>query len=130
MRAAAVDLGTNSTRRLVADVEEGSVTEVVPRLAVTRLGGGVDVNHEFLPAPIARVHAVLDGYAGEATRLGAERVLALATSALREVSNGRDILGGLVVLREVMARYGLEEIEASERDILHGVALAAVHLDR
>ena len=35
------------------------------------------------------------------------------------------IVGGLVVLREVMARYGLAEIEASERDILHGAALAA-----
>ena len=35
------------------------------------------------------------------------------------------IVGGLVVLAEVMAHYGLEEMEASERDILHGVALAA-----
>jgi exopolyphosphatase/guanosine-5'-triphosphate,3'-diphosphate pyrophosphatase len=35
------------------------------------------------------------------------------------------IVGGLVVLREVMVRYGLAEIEASERDILHGTALAA-----
>ena len=35
------------------------------------------------------------------------------------------IVGGLVVLREVMARYGLATIEASERDILHGAALAA-----
>ena len=37
------------------------------------------------------------------------------------------IVGGLVVLREVMARYGLAEIEASERDILYGAALAAAN---
>ena len=36
------------------------------------------------------------------------------------------ILGGLVVLCEGMTRYGLKEIEASERDILHGAVLAAV----
>ncbi len=95
MRVAAVDLGTNSTRLLVADVEGGQVSEVVRRLAITRLGEGVDVNHELLPAPIARVHAVLDGYAGEARALGAERVLATATSAVRDASNGRDFLAGL-----------------------------------
>ena len=42
MRVAAVDLGTNSTRLLVADVDDGGVTEVVRRLAITRLGEGVD----------------------------------------------------------------------------------------
>ena len=41
-RVAAVDLGTNSTRLLVADVEGESVEEVVRRLQITRLGEGVD----------------------------------------------------------------------------------------
>ncbi len=95
MRVGAVDLGTNSTRLLVADVEDGHVMEVVRRLAITRLGEGVDVSHELLPAPIARVHAVLEGYAREAADLGAERVLAVATSAVRDASNGRDFLEGL-----------------------------------
>jgi len=95
MRVAAVDLGTNSTRLLVAEVEDGRVTEVVRRLAITRLGEGVDEHHELHPAPIARVHAVLDGYAREAETLGAERTLAVATSAVRDASNGRDFLGGL-----------------------------------
>jgi exopolyphosphatase/guanosine-5'-triphosphate,3'-diphosphate pyrophosphatase len=40
MRVGAVDLGTNSTRLLVADVEDGEVTEVVRRLVITRLGEG------------------------------------------------------------------------------------------
>jgi exopolyphosphatase/guanosine-5'-triphosphate,3'-diphosphate pyrophosphatase len=38
------------------------------------------------------------------------------------------IVAGVVVLREVMARYGLSEIETSERDILHGAAFAAAEL--
>ena len=38
------------------------------------------------------------------------------------------IVGGLVALQEIMARYALDEIEVSERDILHGTALAAAAL--
>jgi len=100
MRVGAVDLGTNSTRLLVADVEDGTVTEVVRRLAITRLGEGVDEAHELLPAAVARVHAVLDGYAREAADLGAEHVLAVATSAVRDASNGPAFLVGLE------SRYG------------------------
>ena len=92
MRVAAVDLGTNSTRLLVADVEEGAVTEVVRRLAITRLGEGVDDGHELLAAPMKRVEAVLDDYAREAAELGARTVLAVATSAVRDAANGAAFL--------------------------------------
>ena len=95
MRVGAVDLGTNSTRLLVADVDEGHVTEVVRRLEITRLGEGVDESGALLPAPIARVSAVLDGYAREAGELGVERVLAVATSAVRDAANGDAFLNGL-----------------------------------
>ena len=84
MRVAAVDLGTNSTRLLVADVAGGEVTEVVRRLAITRLGEGVDRNGALLPQAIERVQTVLNGYARDAVELGAETVLAVATSAVRD----------------------------------------------
>ena len=38
------------------------------------------------------------------------------------------IVAGIVVLREVMTAYGLDEIEVSERDVLHGAAFAAAEL--
>ena len=38
------------------------------------------------------------------------------------------IVAGLVVLHEILARYGLAEIEVSERDLLHGAAIAAAEL--
>jgi exopolyphosphatase/guanosine-5'-triphosphate,3'-diphosphate pyrophosphatase len=102
VRVGAVDLGTNSTRLLVADIGDERVNEVVRRLAITRLGEGVDEHHELLPASIARVRAVLDRYAHEAAELGAERVLAVATSAVRDASNGRGFLS------ELGSRYGWE----------------------
>ncbi len=92
-RVAAVDLGTNSTRLLVADVEAGRVDEVERRLEITRLGEGVDRRRLLLPTAIARVRNCLVGYRRAAETLGAERVLAVATSAVRDAENGEAFLG-------------------------------------
>jgi exopolyphosphatase/guanosine-5'-triphosphate,3'-diphosphate pyrophosphatase len=93
MRVAAVDLGTNSTRLLVADVVDGRLDEIVRKTKVTRLGEGVDDRRRLLPAPIARVRNVLTDYRREADGLGAERTLAIATSAVRDAENGEAFLG-------------------------------------
>ena len=58
-RVAAVDLGTNSTRLLVADVEDGRIDEVVRRSVVTQLGEGVDARRRLLPPGIARTRNTL-----------------------------------------------------------------------
>ncbi len=92
-RVAAVDLGTNSTRLLVADVVEGALTEVVRRTVITRLGEGVDGRRRLLPAPVARVRNALTDFRHEAESLGAERILAIATSAVRDAENGGAFLG-------------------------------------
>jgi exopolyphosphatase/guanosine-5'-triphosphate,3'-diphosphate pyrophosphatase len=83
-RVAAVDLGTNATRLLVADVDDGRVDEIVRRTRITRLGEGVDARRRLLPVPIARVRNVLTDYRREIEELGAERTLAVATSAVRD----------------------------------------------
>jgi len=93
VRVAAVDLGTNSTRLLVADVEDRRLDEVVRRLKITRLGEGVDERKRLLPAPIARVRNVLTDFRREAEQLGAERTLAVGTSAVRDAENGEAFLG-------------------------------------
>ena len=74
MRVAAVDLGTNTTRLLVADVEDGRLDEVVRREAITRLGESVDRRRILLPTAIARVRNMLVDYRREAEGLGAERI--------------------------------------------------------
>jgi exopolyphosphatase / guanosine-5'-triphosphate,3'-diphosphate pyrophosphatase len=92
VRVAAVDLGTNSTRLLVADAN-GTLDEVVRRLEITRLGEGVDERRRLLPVPIARVRNVLSSYRRELESLGAERTLCIATSAVRDAENGEAFLG-------------------------------------
>jgi exopolyphosphatase/guanosine-5'-triphosphate,3'-diphosphate pyrophosphatase len=92
-RVAAVDIGTNSTRLLVADVEDGSVRELDRRLEITRLGEGVDERRILLPQAVARVRNVLAEYRRATEEAGAERTLAFATSAVRDAENGEAFLG-------------------------------------
>jgi exopolyphosphatase/guanosine-5'-triphosphate,3'-diphosphate pyrophosphatase len=93
VRVAAIDLGTNTTRLLVADVGTGTVDEILRRSVITRLGEGVDERRRLLPLPIARVRNVLSEYRREAERLGVERALLVATSAVRDAENGEAFLG-------------------------------------
>jgi len=92
-RAAVVDIGTNSTRLLIADVEDGAVCERDRRLEITRLGEGVDERHLLLPQALARVRNVLADYRKAAEDAGSERTLAFATSAVRDAENGEAFLG-------------------------------------
>ena len=99
-RVAAVDLGTNSTRLLVAEVENGSIQELDRRLVITRLGERVDARRQLLPEAIARVRNVLTDFRRIIEGLGAERTLAFATSAVRDAENGEAFLG------EIERSYG------------------------
>jgi exopolyphosphatase/guanosine-5'-triphosphate,3'-diphosphate pyrophosphatase len=94
-RIAVVDLGTNSTRLLVADVADGALEELERRTNVTRLGEGVDASGRLSDEAIGRVVDTLEGYRDAIDRHGAERIVAVATSAVRDAENGaefRDLL--------------------------------------
>src|SRR5436190_3754150 len=93
VRVAAIDLGTNSTRLLVADVADGRVEELHRETRITRLGEGVDERRRLLPLPVARVRNVLSDFRRTAEELAAERALAVATSAVRDAENGEAFLG-------------------------------------
>ena len=83
-----LDLGTNSTRLLVADVRDGSLVELERRTTVTRLGEGVDATGLLSDVAIARVTEAVAGYREHIDRLGADTVVAIATSAMRDAGNG------------------------------------------
>jgi exopolyphosphatase / guanosine-5'-triphosphate,3'-diphosphate pyrophosphatase len=93
MRVAAVDLGTHTTRLLIADVEDGRVDEVDRDLVFTKLGEDVDRRRRLLPLPIARVRNCLSDYRRRIEALDAERTLAVGTSAVRDAENGEAFLG-------------------------------------
>ena len=90
-RVAVVDLGTNSTRLLVAAVEDGAVRELERRTNVTRLGEGVDASGRLADAAIGRVTDVLEGYRQAIDELGPGRAIGVATSAVRDADNGDEL---------------------------------------
>jgi exopolyphosphatase / guanosine-5'-triphosphate,3'-diphosphate pyrophosphatase len=122
MRVGVIDLGTNSTRLLVADVDEGRVDEVARDTTITRLGEGVDERRILLPTAVARVRNVLSGYRREVERLGAERVLVLATSSVRDAENGEAFLGEIEWSYGFTTRLlsGKEEAELTRRGVAGG----------
>jgi exopolyphosphatase/guanosine-5'-triphosphate,3'-diphosphate pyrophosphatase len=102
MRVAVVDIGTNSTRLLIAEVGEDGVAELDRRSAVTRLGEGVDRTGALGDAPQQRVFTVLEDYAAAIAAVGCEARAAVMTSAVRDASNGASFAA------TVRERYGLE----------------------
>jgi exopolyphosphatase/guanosine-5'-triphosphate,3'-diphosphate pyrophosphatase len=102
VRVAVVDIGSNSTRLLVADLGAGGdVSELARQSIVTRLGQGVDRSGALAEEAKGRVYAVLEGYRKEIDRLGAEVTVGVLTSAVRDASNGE------AFAETVRDRYGI-----------------------
>jgi exopolyphosphatase/guanosine-5'-triphosphate,3'-diphosphate pyrophosphatase len=102
MRIAVVDIGTNSTRLLIADVEDGRVTaELERRTLITRLGAGVDADGRLNPEAMGRVYSALDEYRPLIEEYHADRAIAVLTSAVRDAANGREFA------KTVEQRYGI-----------------------
>lgn len=88
-RVAAIDIGTVTTRLLIADTDGTDVVEVSRRTIVTHLGEGLHATGALSEAGIERVAEAVRGFAKEVERTGADAVVAVATSAARDASNGR-----------------------------------------
>jgi len=104
MRVAVVDIGTNSTRLLIAEVSAaGAISELERRSRVTRLGDGVDATGVLSQAAMERVFAVLEEYSA-AIELhgGAQARPAVLTSAVRDARNGAEFVAA------VERRFGLQ----------------------
>ncbi len=87
-RVAVIDVGTNSSRLLVADVAGDRVAPIDRRSRVTRLGRGVDLSGRLSAEAIEDVCGVIGEYVEAIEELGAGRVDAIATSAVRDAANG------------------------------------------
>jgi exopolyphosphatase/guanosine-5'-triphosphate,3'-diphosphate pyrophosphatase len=87
-RVAVVDIGSNSTRLLIAEVVDGRVSEVERQSRVTRLGRGVDLSGQLSGEAIEAACEAIADYVAICHEAGVERIEAIATSAVRDASNG------------------------------------------
>jgi exopolyphosphatase / guanosine-5'-triphosphate,3'-diphosphate pyrophosphatase len=111
---AAIDLGTNTVRVLVAVTDRA--TGLVPRWAdqtVTRLGEGLAGRGTLAPAAAERTLAAIRRYRDRARALGAEQVLLVATAAVRQARDGREFLARLRAERGLVPRVVSGEEEAA-----------------
>jgi exopolyphosphatase / guanosine-5'-triphosphate,3'-diphosphate pyrophosphatase len=93
LRYAAIDIGTNTARLLVADTDaDGLKHDLKKRVIITRLGQGVDETRQFAPEAVIRTLEAIAEYADEIERLGAEEVRAIATSAARDAENSGEFI--------------------------------------
>jgi exopolyphosphatase/guanosine-5'-triphosphate,3'-diphosphate pyrophosphatase len=102
VRVSVVDIGTNSTRLLVAEVTDGRVRELERRSTVTRLGRGVDLTGQLSSDAIEEVCETVGEYIEIYEKLGVDRVTAIATSAVRDAANSE------VFLAELRERFALD----------------------
>jgi exopolyphosphatase/guanosine-5'-triphosphate,3'-diphosphate pyrophosphatase len=88
MLCAAIDIGSNTTRVLVAEPVDGQLKKVMEQRAYTRINKALDSDGAIQAEKIAEVAEVVSTQVRLARELGAEEIRAVATAAVREASNG------------------------------------------
>jgi exopolyphosphatase/guanosine-5'-triphosphate,3'-diphosphate pyrophosphatase len=94
-RLAAIDVGTNSVRVYIADVDGAEARQLERDLIITRLGEGVDKTRRLGEEPLRRTLDAIARYHARAKELGAETIRIAATSAARDATNRDDFFGGV-----------------------------------
>lgn len=95
MRRACIDIGSNTTRLLVADCDGQGLLEIHQERAFTHIGHGLLADGSIAPAKIAEVVGVIRGQLGRAAELGAVEVRGVATAAIRRSQNGARLVDAI-----------------------------------
>jgi exopolyphosphatase / guanosine-5'-triphosphate,3'-diphosphate pyrophosphatase len=91
MLCAAIDIGSNTTRVLVAEPEGGQLRKVMEQRAYTRINKALDGDGAIRPDKVSEVADVVATQVRLARELGAEVIRSVATAAVREASNGEQV---------------------------------------
>lgn len=95
VRCACIDIGSNTTRLLVAEVDAASLVPVAERRAFTRLGAACRAGGALRAAALDPLAEVVTAQATEARALGASALRVVATAAVRRAANGLDVCHAL-----------------------------------
>jgi exopolyphosphatase / guanosine-5'-triphosphate,3'-diphosphate pyrophosphatase len=101
MLCACIDIGTNTTRVLVAHARDGRIEEVLQQKAMTRLGRGLKAGGMLSNEQIAQTAQVVAEQRALAHKLGATRIRTVATAVIRKAANKHEFcqaVGGVEIL--------------------------------
>jgi len=87
MRVSAIDIGTNSVRQLICDVEDGNLVKLRKDVKITRLGEGLIKTGKLSSNAVQRTIATIEEFVSMAEKEGVDAIYAFATSAMREAKN-------------------------------------------
>jgi exopolyphosphatase/guanosine-5'-triphosphate,3'-diphosphate pyrophosphatase len=121
MVCACIDIGSNTTRVLVAEAQRGHLTEVLQRRAFTRLGRGLPAGGSIPRAKIEEVVRVVDEQRRLAESAGAQALRAVATAAIRGAGNRDEVVDA------VGGRCGVELIVLEAEEEARLAFLGATH---
>lgn len=126
MRAAAIDIGTNSVLLLAVESTGEDPVVLVDRAVITRLGERVDGTRRLARAAIERTLACLRDYAEVLQELGVERLIAVGTSALRDAVGAGEFHAQVarILGTEIQVLSGEQEAEFAYHGALSGLGLA------
>ncbi len=111
MLCAAIDIGSNTTRVLVAEPEGGQLRKVMEQRAYTRINKALDGDGAIRPEKVKEVAEVVATQVRLARELGAEVIRSVATAAVREASNGEQAAEAIAVASGVPVDILTEEEE-------------------
>ena len=111
-RRAVIDVGTNSVKVLVGDVQPSGIIPVWETSDQTRLGSGLYGTQSLQPEAIRRTAASVARLAREARQRGAAHIAVLATNAAREARNSAELLEAISSLSGLMPAIISGEQEA------------------
>ncbi|MDX6654556.1 MAG: exopolyphosphatase / guanosine-5-triphosphate,3-diphosphate pyrophosphatase, partial [Solirubrobacterales bacterium] len=95
MLCAAIDIGSNTTRVLVAEPIDGQLKKVMEQRAYTRISKAVDADGAITPEKVEEVGELVATQVRLARELGAVEIRAVATAAVREASNGPEVAAAI-----------------------------------
>src|ERR1700752_5227282 len=96
MLCTAIDIGSNTTRVLVAEPTDGQLNKVMEQRAYTRISKAVDRSGAILPAKVEEVGELVATQVRLARELGAVEIRAVATAAVREATNGPEVAAAIL----------------------------------
>ena len=126
VKIATLDVGTNTVLLLVAEpAPGGGLKSILDRARITRLGREVDRNGNLDLDAFRRTLGTVAEFAGAAIAAGAEKIIAVATSALRDASDGAEFIRAVRERAgvELQIISGREEAELSHLAVLRGLDL-------
>jgi exopolyphosphatase/guanosine-5'-triphosphate,3'-diphosphate pyrophosphatase len=109
---ACVDIGSNTTRLLLAECRDGSLRELMTQRVFTRIGRSIRRDGAIPADKLAETADVVERQVRHARELGADRIAIVATAAVRQARNGADLTGAIEAATGLATRVLSEEDEA------------------